>query len=161
MMKKIILSLALALVTSQAVTINAAEALFNKNEVGITLGSSHSQDVNNRWGADFGLRAFPLNKYAGLQASAGFRDVDSGPVVDDTRLEGILRLPLDKYRLALEVVGGARYDLDEKDYQWSVGPRLGYRFNKNVEVFAGYRYNFARQSLALQREVPFGISFNF
>lgn len=164
MMNKIIIALITALVSVSSYAADKGvvnEVLFNKNEVGVVLNGSYSKDPQNDWGADAGLRAFPLNKYVGVEATAGFRDLDSGPALDDTRFQGIVRLPLDKYRVSLEVVGGARWDFDEQDYQWSVGPRLAYRLNSKVELFGGYRYNFARQSLAVTREFPFGLSFNF
>lgn len=148
--------------SASAQTVNTNnETLFNKNEVGLVLQGDYVTKGNHKWGAALGARAFPLNKYAGLEATAGFRDVDSGPVIDDVNLSGVLRLPLETYRISLQAVGGARYDLDEKDYQWSVGPRVGYRFNSKVEFFAGYRYSFARQNLLARREFPFGVNFNF
>lgn len=161
-MNKLIVTLIAALVSvSTFAADNGVETLFNKNEYGLTLGGSHSlNDSGNKWGADLGVRAFPLNKYLGVEATAGFRDVDSGPVFDDTRLNGVLRLPLDKYRVAIELNGGARYDYDVEDYQWSFGPRLAYRLNSKVELFSAYRYNLSRQDLPVRREILFGLGFN-
>lgn len=166
-MKNTIAALMTALVLS-CFSVGAEEAvneqLFNKNEVTLTLGGSYFTKDTDKWGGTVGLRTFPFQKYFGAEVSSTVRNLE-GSTFENVRLEGVARLPLDKYRLAFSAVGGAQYRFEgerytptKDSYQFGLGGRVEYRFNPKWGAEAGYRYNFERQLQPARSEILFGIN---
>ena len=168
MMNKLIIITLLALASvSQAVngdecktakTGNETETLFNSKELSVTLNGSQQTKADDLAGG-VGLR-YMATKYLGAEVSTSLNDF-SGPVIDNTRLEAIARLPLEKYRLALSALAGSEYQYGPNEYQLGTGVQLEYRINKHIGAYCGFRYSFARQDLPVNEQILFGLNLVF
>lgn len=154
-MKKIFLTITMAFALLSAMVINAADTnktseVFSKNEVSLQLFGQWSDNNTitvqnlkkvNDYAGGASLTLFPLNYYVGVRASTYLSNLD-GKFIDNAAGDLVLRLPIQKLRIAPYGVIGYNYDFGTKGGLLETGGGVECRLFKGWGVFAEYNYDF-------------------
>jgi opacity protein-like surface antigen len=175
-MNKLFLTLVMvvAMGASAFAATNNVDSKFNKNELSVKAFGTYTDSGESKVGGGFGVQAFPLNKYLGLEASTTIRNNGSA-FFDSVNALGVLRVPVKSF--APYAIGGIRYNLDrnerqatvvreastttvtfrDSDFDWVGGGGVEYRVTKRVGLFADYQ----RLIKAQRNQVRAGLNFTF
>lgn len=136
--------------------VGQAQQPFKAKETSFRLFGDYLEESDNRWGGGYALDYFATD-YLGLGATSYWQRW-KGASVDNLAAEMILRLPIQKYRLAPYVVGTAGYDFERSRWYEGAGGGIEYRFKKGWGIFGDYQYLF-RDEVSDSHFVRFGLRF--
>ena len=143
---------ALLVLAASLITLPAADKLFHAKEVQVDLAAGYATDqvsplntsiatltTKGAWTSSVGVNYF-LTENFGLGVESNLRDF-RGIGVNNVSLSGIARFPVERWRLAPYVFGGAGANFEASDF-WTYHAGLGVevRLTKSAGLFADTRY---------------------